>query len=140
MIVCLDTNVVLRLFGRNSGLERLVHAFAFGHLTVAVSTGIWLEYQEIAVRIGGPAHWERIDRLFRQVEALHGTVRHVEPSFHFHTIAADADDDAFADCAIAAEADYVITEDRHFDVLASAGYKVRAITPEEFIRQHLAGA
>jgi len=71
---------------------------------------------------------------------LHHTLRRVSPGFRFHLITADPDDDKFADCAIAAEADYLITEDRHFDVLKTAGYKPQPITPEEFIRRHLGGA
>ena len=48
-------------------------------------------------------------------------------------------DDKFADCAIAAHADFIITSDQHFNVLIGSGYKPRPITPEEFIAQHLAG-
>jgi len=61
----------------------------------------------------------------------------VSPSFHFLTIPADPDDDAFADCAIAADADYIITSDHHFDALKNSGFKPRAITPEDFIRRFL---
>lgn len=46
------------------------------------------------------------------------------------------DDNAFTDCAIAAHADYVITEDRHFAPLANAGYKPQPITPEAFIERY----
>lgn len=63
----------------------------------------------------------------------------VSPTFRFHLIGADADDDKFADCAIAAEADYIVTEDRHFDALRGSGYKPQPVTPEEFIRGHLRG-
>ena len=43
----------------------------------------------------------------------------------------------FCDCAIAAEANYVVTEDNDFNALKSAGYKPKPIRPEEFIRQYL---
>jgi len=43
----------------------------------------------------------------------------------------------FCDCAIAAEADFIVTEDGHFDALKTAGYKPKPIKPEEFIRQYL---
>jgi len=43
---------------------------------------------------------------------------------------------AFTDCAIAAHADYVITDDRHFAPLANAGYKPQPITPQAFIEQY----
>ena len=68
---------------------------------------------------------------------LHGNIHHVEPSFFFHLIAADPDDHKFADCAIAAEADFVVTEDAHFAPLRGAGFKPQAITPAEFIARFL---
>jgi predicted nucleic acid-binding protein len=66
-------------------------------------------------------------------------VNRVSSSFRFHLITSDADDNKFADCAIAAEADFIITADQHFDVLRGSGYKPRPVTPEEFIRLHLGG-
>ena len=65
-------------------------------------------------------------------------IRRIGPSYRFHTITGDPDDDAFADCAIAAEADWIITGDRHFDALKKSGYKPQPITPEEFNARHLA--
>lgn len=45
----------------------------------------------------------------------------------------------FSDCAITAEADYIVTEDRHFQALIGSGYKPQPITPAEFIQRHLFG-
>ena len=50
------------------------------------------------------------------------------------------DDDKFADCAIAAEAEWIVTEDAHFDVLKNSGHKPQPITPEAFIRNVLGKA
>ena len=68
---------------------------------------------------------------------VHGNIRHVESKFHFNVISIDPDDNKFCDCAIAAEANFVVAEDNHFNVLKSAGYKPKPIKPEEFIRQYL---
>ena len=40
--------------------------------------------------------------MFALISLLHGTIREVAPSYRFRTITGDADDDAFADCAIVA--------------------------------------
>lgn len=61
----------------------------------------------------------------------------MSPSFFFRTISADRGDDKFADCAIAADADYIITNDKHFAPLIGSGYKPQPITPEEFIVRFL---
>ena len=49
----------------------------------------------------------------------------------------DPDDNKFSDCAIVAEADHIITSDRHFAVLTAAGYGPQPITPAEFISRYL---
>ena len=73
------------------------------------------------------------------VEQARGVIRRVSPSFRFRLITGDADDDKFADCAIAAEADFIITVDHHFDAMRGSGYKPQPLSPEEFIRLHLGG-
>ena len=73
------------------------------------------------------------------IDRLHSNVRRIGPSYRFHTITGDTDDDAFADCAIAAEADWIITADQHFAALIGSGYKPQPVTPEEFLRRHLGG-
>jgi predicted nucleic acid-binding protein len=42
--------------------------------------------------------------------------------------------------AIAASADYLITSDKHFNVLIGSGYKPQPVTPEEFITRFLTTA
>ena len=81
-----------------------------------------------------------MEKVFRFIEIAgqtRGVIRHVSPTFRFNLMTADPDDDKFADCAIAAEAEWIITGDRHFDVLIGSGYKPQPMMPEEFIRRHL---
>ena len=137
MIVVLDTNVVLRMFGAKSTLQKLVEAISYGRISVAVSPAIWLEYEEISLALGGEKHWEKLDKLFTLVSAAHGTIVRTQPAFRFATIPADPDDNAFADCAISAHADFVLTDDRHFRSLTNAGYKPQPLNPEDFIVQYL---
>ncbi len=72
-------------------------------------------------------------RAFELTGALNGNVRRVSPSYHHQLVTADPDDNAFVDCAIAAEADYIVTEDHHFDALIGSGYKPRPIQPDAFV-------
>ena len=118
MTVCLDTGVFLQM-------------------TLAVSTEILLEYQEIITRLSGAERWHDAVALLELLEQIHGNIRRVNPQFRFNIISVDPDDNKFCDCAIAAEADFVVTEDNHFDALKTAGYRPKAIQPGEFIRQYL---
>ncbi len=137
MTVVLDTNVVIRMFGRQSPLQRLVQAISYGEIEVAVSPAVWLEYEEVCLELNSPAHWQKLQTLFNLVSAAHGTILQVSPAFRFQAIPADPDDNAFADCAITAHADFILTNDSDYRPLTNAGYKPQPIKPEDFIARHL---
>lgn len=137
MIACIDTNVVLGMFGRTAPLLVLRQALLVGKFRWALSTEILLEYEEIAAREMGATGVERILRFIELADQARGAILHISPSFRFHLITHDPDDNKFADCAIAAETDFIITEDRHFQPLAGSGYKPRPVTPAEFIAAYL---
>jgi putative PIN family toxin of toxin-antitoxin system len=137
MTVVVDTNVLVQLLGRGSPLPALRRALEQGRVEWAVSTPVMMEYEEVIVRLAGAAAWEMAARMMELIRILRGTIREVSPSFRFRTITGDPDDDAFADCAIVAEADWIITSDRHFDMLRGAGYKPQPIRQEEFIQRFL---
>jgi putative PIN family toxin of toxin-antitoxin system len=138
MTVCLDTGVFLQIFGRKQPFHPILPALLDGRITLAVSTEILLEYQEIITRLSGTERWRDVAALLELLSQLHGIIRHIEPQFRFNVISIDPDDNKFCDCAIAAEANFMVAEDNHFDVLKSAGYKPKPVKPDEFIRHYLA--
>jgi uncharacterized protein len=138
MTVCLDTGVFLQMFGRKQPFHALLRALLDGRLILALSTEILLEYEEITVRLSGAERWRDVVTLLELLAQLHGNIRQIEPHYRFGVVLDDPDDNKFCDCAIAAEADFVVTEDAHFAALKSAGYRPQPITPDEFIRFHLA--
>ena len=137
MTACLDTGVFLQIFGRKQPFHPILRALLDGQLTLAVSTEILLEYEEVTKRLSGVERWRDVAALLELLAQLHGNIRHVEPQFRFRVITADPDDNKFCDCAIAAEAEFVVAEDNHFEALKSAGYKPQPIKPDEFIRRYL---
>jgi putative PIN family toxin of toxin-antitoxin system len=139
MLVCIDSNVLLGMFSPRHASRPIFNAWFEGRLRWAVSTEILLEYEEILQRHAGQGKADVMMQIIALVKAKHGNFLQVSPSFRFHLITADADDNKFADCAIAAEADFIITEDHHFDVMRGSGYRPQPITPEDFIRLHLDG-
>ena len=107
-----------------------------GHIELAVSTPILLEYEEVAAAMYG-REFALAVMSFLALATSAGSVRQCDPRFHFRLIVADPDDDIFADCAITAAADYIVTEDRHFEALRNSGYQPEPTTPEDFIRRFL---
>ena len=140
MIVVIDTNVLLPLLGREHPCGVILDAYLAGKFAWAVSNETLLEYEEVVLERIGRARFDRFTWLLESAAQIHRSLLRISPSFRFHLITADTDDDKFADCAIAADADWIITGDHHFDVLIGSGYKAQPVPPEEFIRRHLGGA
>ena len=61
-------------------------------------------------------------------------VEFVDTYFHFHLIEQDKDDNKFVDCAIAANARYIVSEDSHFKHLKNIPFPtVSVIRLSEFM-------
>lgn len=141
MTVCIDTNVLLQMRAPQSPLFRLLIAWTRGYFSWAVTTEISLEYEEIVTAKAGSARWlELLELMSFTRQERPASLLEISPTYRFHLITACPDDDKFADCAISAEADFIITEDAHFHALVGSGYKPQPITPEEFIARHLTAA
>lgn len=139
MTFCVDTNVLLPMLSLTHPARTIRQAWMQGRFIWALSTEILLEYEEIALPRIGQRRWQEFRDLLELASVLHGNVRKTYPTYRFHLITACPDDDKFADCAITAEADYIITSDKHFNALIGSGYKPQPITPEEFITRFLPG-
>ncbi|MBL7791271.1 MAG: PIN domain-containing protein [Saprospiraceae bacterium] len=59
----------------------------------------------------------------------------VNKYYFWHLISVDPDDNKFVDCAIAANADFIVTDDRHFQVLEDVEFpKVKIISSSAFLK------
>ncbi len=137
MTAVLDTNALLQIFSTAAPLAPILTAVRNGWLRLAVTTPVLLEYEEVVLRSSGRTRWEDVWHFLTLSDALHGNILYISPGYRFHTIIGDPDDDTFADCAIAADAEFIITSDHHFDALIGSGYRPQPVTPEDFIRLHL---
>lgn len=137
MRVCLDTNVLLQLFTPAQHFRPIKEALTAGLLELAVSNEILLEYEEVVTHHSGARRWLQITKVFARLFQVHASILFIEPHFRFQVIATDPDDNKFVDCAIAAQADFIITEDHDFDPLITAPYKPKPIAPLDFINRYL---
>ena len=92
MRVCIDTNVLVQLFGTTRPYRPIVDALQQGRLELAVSTEILLEYEETVTQLSGQARWQMVMNFFNAVSRLHNNVLYVEPHFRFRVITTDPDD------------------------------------------------
>jgi uncharacterized protein len=135
MRVCIDTNVLIQARAKSHPYHCILRACVLGTLEWAVSNRILTEYREMITSLNDTAAWGRVAQLLDLID-MTGTLLMVSPHYQFGIIIEDPDDNAFTDCAIASHADFVITDDRHFDVLANAGYKPQPIRPLKFIERY----
>jgi putative PIN family toxin of toxin-antitoxin system len=111
--IVLDTNCLLACISSKSENFRVWKDFQAGRFTLCVSNEILEEYQEIIARKANPAVAENVINAIAESEF----VEFIDPQFHLGLIVADHDDDKFVDCAFAANAAYIVSDDSHFDVL-----------------------
>ena len=137
MLVVVDTNVMIAALARQSPIAPVFRAIAKGELSLAVTAAIVLEYEEIAAERRGSAFAAKIMHWLSLVSASWGTIQEVHPSYQFRVISSDPDDNKFVDCAITAEADFIITRDSDYAPLVGSGYKPQPIAPEEFMARYL---
>ena len=132
--VVIDTNCLLQIIARKSPYRPIWDAFLEGRYELCVSNEILDEYQEILSQQITPTIAENIVLLILNQE----NVRLVDPYFRMSLITADPDDNKFVDCAFAAGADYLVSEDSHFDVLRKTPFpKLNLVTLDEFMKTRL---
>lgn len=115
MTVVLDCNVLVMCLTSRSPFHLIYRALVAGQSELAVSTEIMLEYEEIISRKYG----QRTAADFMALLVELPTVQLVTAYYRWNLIQADADDNKYCDCAVAAQADFLVTEDTHFNALAS---------------------
>lgn len=129
MNLVLDTNVLLVSFSMKSRSRWLIDSFLAGKFTLSVTSEIIHEYEEKFCE-----HWNQLaaENVIRTIlESPH--THFVNIYFKFNLLSDDEDDNKFADCAIASNADYLITEDRDFIILKTISFpRVHVRTLSEF--------
>lgn len=127
----LDTNSLIQCASSRSPYNDLWRSFQDGRNVLCVTTAILEEYAEILTKLTS----ERFSEYVLNVIANNPDTLFVTPYFHFTVILADPDDDKFVDCAVAANAKFIVTEDNHFKVLKNYTFpNVEIIRLDEIIR------
>ncbi|MBO0952498.1 putative toxin-antitoxin system toxin component, PIN family [Fibrella forsythiae] len=129
MRIVIDTNCFLAIIPKLSPYRSVFDAYRAGTFELAVSTEVLEEYTEIFGSRMTPAIAENLLEL---IDRQANTVR-TEIFYRWDLIAADYDDNKFVDCALSSGADFIITNDHHFDVLKSMDFpKVNCLTLSYF--------
>ena len=132
--VVIDTNCLIQIIARKSPYRPIWDAFLAGKFVLCVSNEILEEYQEILSTQITPTIAENVIMLILNME----NVLLVDPYFRMMLITADKDDNKFTDCAFAAGADYLVSEDKHFNILRSTPFpQLNLVSLDEFMQTRL---
>ena len=130
--IVLDTNCLLQSLPTASPYHKIWTEVLSGNISLCVNTEILNEYEEILAQ---KTTREIAHNVVETIARLHTTL-YQEVYIHFSLITQDVDDNKFVDCAVASEAEYIVTNDRHFSILKMIDWpKVSVIAIKEFIRQ-----
>ena len=130
MRVVLDSNVLVSSLGRKSHLRPIWDAFTKGYYQLIVSEDILKEYEEILQGHAAPGAAEIVMEIF--IESPDVIIQKVY--YNWNAILIDPDDNKFFDIAVDADSDYLVTNDRHFDIVKTITFpKINIITAKDFL-------
>lgn len=112
-LVVIDTNCLVQMISLHSPYRPIWNAFLLGKFQICISNEILEEYQEIIEQQTTSHIAENIILLILNKK----NVTFVDPHFRLGLITEDPDDNKFVDCAFAANADYLVSNDKHFTIL-----------------------
>lgn len=129
--IVLDTNCLIAILSRRGNYYPVWQGLQQGKYILCVSNDILEEYEEILSLKTNAAIASNVI----QVLINSPFVEFINTYFHFHLIEKDKDDNKFVDCAIAANAHYIVSEDAHFKQLKNIPFPtVNVIRLGEFMR------
>ena len=129
MNIVLDTNVLITILSKRSPTRWIFEEFLKEAFTLCVTTDMLDEYAEILGRFFEHSVVEDFMQIIEEAE----NVLYINKFIYWNLITADPDDNKFVDCAVACNAKYIVTEDKHFNVLQKIEFpKVEVIGVKDF--------
>lgn len=130
--IVLDTNCLIQTLPSKSPYHKVWSDVLDGKICMCVNTDILEEYEEILAQKTTPEIARNV------VEAIANLTTTIMQNtyVHFELLPADSDDNKFVDCAVASDAEYIVTNDKHFNPLKEIPWpKVEIIKLAEFVKQ-----
>jgi uncharacterized protein len=129
MKVVIDCNILVTSLSSRSPYHSIYTSLITGKYELVVSQDILLEYEEIIqIKYG----LETSDA-FMTLLALLPNVHHTHPFYRWNLIANDPDDNKYCDCAVSGVVDFIVIEDKHFNILHRLEFPpLNVIDIEEF--------
>lgn len=131
MKIVLDSNVLISSLGLKSNMRPIWRSFVAGRYQLVVSEDILKEYEEIMQIYSAPGVSGVVMEIF--IESTDVIFQKV--FYNWNAISIDPDDNKFFDVAVAADVDFLVTNDKHFDIVKNINFpRVKIINSNEFLK------
>lgn len=131
MKIVLDTNVLLISIPQKSKYRPIFDSLRQGKFELVVSNDILLEYHEILSLKTSSSLADNVVKLILSLEncTLQSTF------FEWGLMHNDPDDNKFVDCALVSNADHLVSEDKHFNILNDISFpRLSVIGVDDFLQ------
>lgn len=130
MVVTIDCNIFVMSLTSRSPYHIIYKSLIQQKYTLVLSEEILLEYEEVIQRKYSVSTANALVSLLKELP----NVRFQNTYYKWRLISIDEDDNKYIDCAIAGSANYLVTQDKHFQILKTISFpKVNVISIDEFI-------
>ena len=127
--IVLDTNVVVSMIGRTSPNRWIFDKILTGEFALCISNDILFEYEEILIA----KTTIEVATNFADFLVSFPHIEQIQVHYHWNLIQNDPEDNKFVDCAVAAQAFCIVSDDRHFKPYKNNKQPpLRVMTVEEF--------
>jgi uncharacterized protein len=128
MKIVLDTNILLICVSSKSPFHWIWQSIINNRIQLILSNEIIHEYEEVLQRMGNVYF---ANAVLETILALPSTI-FVVPHYKWNIIKEDPDDNKFVDAAVSGKAIYLVSHDRHFNILSKIQFPhVNVINSEE---------
>ena len=127
--IVLDTNVLLVSISSRSETHWIIQKLLQEEYELVISNEILSEYEEkISEKFSIPVARDVI-----RVLLFLPNVSRQEIYYNWSLVSGDEDDNKFVDCAVASNADYILTNDKHFNILKNVTFPpIKVINISQF--------
>jgi uncharacterized protein len=131
MKVVADTNIFVMAFSNKSIYHDIFKKLKDGEYQLVVTNDILLEYEEIMTLKYG----ELAAKIFLRFLDELPNVEFIRTFFHWNLIENDPDDNKFIDAVFASNAQYLVSQDKHFNILKHIEFpKIEVVSIDDFMK------
>lgn len=128
--IVLDTNIILAAISTGSPYKKVLNDFFRDQYDLYVDYEILLEYEEMLQKNFSSTISNSFINLLLDQQNLY----QIKSWFQLNLISTDPDDNKFVDCAFACNAHFIVSNDKHFNILQLINFpKIPVLKIDEFM-------